>query len=253
MNRVLHRYLTHTPPAMTMLACAIALAMATPAFSQAPASHSKIDASDCKACHTCEKPTAETPCLITCPRPKTAIVEQVFRAGEGPQGRHCARHAVAGIGHQGQFRPGYRLITAATPVGLKSPAAANSATTTRPKALPIPPAGPATSLNTAWTRRWPSRGSRALTTASVSAATASGATRRNARPCHFARLGNEGESHDPAQVTVDDDVMGSMHPPIPEPRPGGLQDRLSQRDRLEGLLPPSASLGSVRVRLCRVP
>jgi hypothetical protein len=54
------------PTRVALAATALLLALAPPA---APAPK---DGADCRACHSCAKPTREDPCLSTCPRPRRA-------------------------------------------------------------------------------------------------------------------------------------------------------------------------------------
>ena len=78
--------------AIALVVGAIVLAAVTPSFAeektkppQAPP-HIKIDATDCRCCHACDKPTTRDPCLHACRRPRERDITKELQKGPVPQG-----------------------------------------------------------------------------------------------------------------------------------------------------------------------
>ena len=182
--------------------------------------------SDCLDCHTCAKPTTEDPCLRACNRPREAAAIEQLEHGNVPEGvilldmlssvedveDHFGPVPFDHSGHArwAEIAGGCALCHHYTPEGATHPAC-RSCHEIAFKHEDISKPG----LKGAYHRQcmgchreW-------------SHSTACDA-------CHLSRVGAEGTGKTPETFTKDD-VMGKMHPPVPEPEVEIYQTKYKER------------------------
>lgn len=190
--------------------------MQTPTEQPEPpkAKHDVPEATDCRDCHTCDKPTAEDPCLRPCGRSREAEAIEALSHGDVPQGvilldmlsdvKDVKDHfGPVPFDHSGHARwaeiaGGCVICHHYTPEGVAHPACRSCHEVSfRHQDMRKP------GLKGAYHRQclgchleWSHE-----TACDV---------------CHLSRVGGEGQGRTGATVTKDD-VMGKIHPPIPEP------------------------------------
>jgi len=199
-------------------ACAVA-------FGQSPDGAKKAMeqlGSDCRMCHSCDAPTAAEPCLIACSRTTTVSISEKFKNKHGPTlvilDELEDRYLPVPFDHQGHaemanMTRGCAVCHHYTPEGLAHPACKscheiNSANVDMRKP----------SLKGAYHRQCMSchREWSGNTECGV---------------CHHPKTGVAREAGGAAMVPSKDDLIGRMHPPIPEP------DRKIYKTRIEGKPP----------------
>jgi len=173
------------------------------------------EAVDCTVCHACEKPTAEEPCLRPCARPREAEMIAELRRGNVPQGvvlldmlstsSDTADHFGpvpfdhAGHAKWAEIAGGCELCHHYTPAGAAHPSCSSCHEASyRHEDMRKP------GLKGAYHRQclgchreW--------------------SHETKCDVCHLPRVGDDGQPVT-ASAASKDDVMGKIHPPIPEPK-----------------------------------
>lgn len=178
--------------------------------------------SECASCHTCEAPTVGNPCLLICTRPTTMSISEGFKQKHGPTivilDELEDRYLPVPFDHKGhaamaEMTKGCEACHHYTPEGLAHPACK-----TCHEINPIREDMRKPSLKGAYHRQcmschreW------------------SGNTECGA--CHRPKTGIARAAGDRSIVPSTDDIIGRMHPPIPEP------DTRIYKTRIEGKAP----------------
>lgn len=180
---------------------------------------------ECAMCHTCDKPTVQEPCLKTCTRPSAVAIGEQFRHRHGPTivilDQLEDRYLPVPFDHQGHatmanMTRGCEVCHHYTPEGLSHPACR-----TCHELNPSMEDMRKPSLKGAYHRQcmgchreW------------------SGDTKCGV--CHHAKTGVARKAEGGA-VPSKDDLIGRMHPPIPEPDVKIYKTRLEGRPATEVL------------------
>lgn len=162
---------------------------------------------DCKSCHECDQPTADDPCFRGCVRPSAVAISEQFKHRDGPDvvilDELEDRYLPVPFDHKGHAKManmtrGCEVCHHFTPEGLAHPAC-NTCHELKPQLEDIHKP----SLKGAYHRQCMSchREWSGDTKCSV---------------CHHEKTGATGENR-ATTIPSKDDLIGRMHPPIPEP------------------------------------
>ncbi len=211
-DRALKRAAAHvTIIAIGAIGFALAISRSK-AQDEMPAHAQAVPASQCDACHSCDAPTKDDPCLNVCPRPREAEEKAAFAKKQPPKGVILLNMLALQGGASDNFGPvpfdhgghaawaeiagGCSVCHHYTPEGMEHPACRTCHDPNLAGGMGKP------GLKGAYHRQclgchreW--------------------SHEQKCKTCHLSRVGNGHGT--PAEAVTPEDIIGVMHPPIPEP------------------------------------